>query len=90
VTIPLTPTLSPAGAGAREFHNLHGLRQFPQRQLALGTHQQRSGFAAPLRDVAAQRLAFVCVAAVPVAIAIAKRRSQPWVPDILRPQHLES
>jgi hypothetical protein len=63
--------------------------KFAPRQFALRAGHQRVRFAAPLRDVAAQLFALACVVPVLQPVAIAERRSNPWVPHILRPQHLD-
>ena len=56
--------------------------EFAPRQLALRVGHQRFRFAAPLRDVAAELLALARVVAVLQPVAIAGRRSNPWVPHI--------
>jgi hypothetical protein len=60
-----------------------------QPEFDFGQCHQFFGVAAPLGDAAADRLALLRVAAVLQPIAVAGRRAYPWVPDILRPQHLE-
>lgn len=62
---------------------------FSELQFALCPGHQRFRFAPPLRDVAAQFLARAGVIAGLQAIAVAEWRSNPWVPDVVRPQHLD-
>ncbi|MFL6690017.1 MAG: hypothetical protein ACJ8IR_07525 [Alphaproteobacteria bacterium] len=63
--------------------------KFAPRQLSLRLRHQRFRFATPLRDVTAELLALTRVVAVLQPVAIAERRSNPWVPHILWPQYLD-
>jgi len=60
-----------------------------QRQFAIRVRHQGFGVTTPLSDRAADRLALFRLTPVFQMIAVAERRSNPWVPDILRPQYLD-
>jgi hypothetical protein len=67
-----------------------GAENAARRDFRRGLRHRPLHLAPPLGDLFAQRAHGRDMPAVGEAIAVAGRRSHPWVPDIFRPQHLET